>query len=86
MAKSCLENVVLHAKMLDMGSPQGLLALAIDPPKKSGIRRAVANLKEVGALSIKKEDNSYDEFDGENKFFFKSQYNHMYWSNNDLDL
>ncbi|CAG7683651.1 unnamed protein product, partial [Allacma fusca] len=38
MMKSSFESVVQHAKIFNMT----LLALAIDPPKLSGIRRAVA--------------------------------------------
>ena len=52
MTKSSLENVVLRVKKLGMGSPKAMLALALDPPKLRGIQRAVANLKEVGALTI----------------------------------
>ncbi|CAG7727696.1 unnamed protein product, partial [Allacma fusca] len=68
MMKSSLESVVLHAKMLNMGSPKALLALAIDPPKLSGIRRAVANLKEVGAITIDCQGENgrrFNEFDGD---------------------
>ena len=70
MKKSSLESVVLHAKMLNMGSPVAILALAIDPPKISGIRRAVANLKEVGALTIDCSEQSghvrvYNDLDGD---------------------
>ncbi|CAG7723700.1 unnamed protein product [Allacma fusca] len=35
MMKSRLKSVVLHAKILNMGSPKALIALAIDPPKLS---------------------------------------------------
>ncbi|CAG7831756.1 unnamed protein product, partial [Allacma fusca] len=67
MMKSSLESVVLHAKILNMGSSKALLALAMDPPKLSGIRRAVANLKEVGAITIdcQGENESFNEFDGD---------------------
>jgi len=64
MEKASLEAVVLQVKMLDMGSPKSVLALAVDPPKISGIRRAVANLKEVGSLTIKC-NGSYSEHDGD---------------------
>jgi len=47
MGKASLEAVVLQVKILNMGSPEEILALAIDPPKLSCIGRAVANLKEV---------------------------------------
>jgi len=52
MEKASLESVVLDVKILNMGSPVEVLALAVDPPKKSGIGRAVANLKEVIYLGI----------------------------------
>jgi ATP-dependent RNA helicase TDRD9 len=45
-----LENVVLKAKILDMGPPQGILALAMDPPNLSDITNTILILKEVGAL------------------------------------
>jgi ATP-dependent RNA helicase TDRD9 len=48
MLKSSLEQVVLRVKTLDMCCPKDVLALAIDPPKLSGIERAIVNLKEVG--------------------------------------
>lgn len=47
MLKSSLEQVVLRVKTLNMGSPRDILSLAIDPPKLSGIERAIVNLKEV---------------------------------------
>ncbi|CAG7724752.1 unnamed protein product [Allacma fusca] len=52
MQKSALEDVVLQVKTLDMGSPQEMLCLALNPPEMSGIERAVATLKEVGAMTL----------------------------------
>jgi ATP-dependent RNA helicase TDRD9 len=45
-----LENVVLKAKILDMGPPQGNLAFAMDTPNLSDITNTILILKEVGAL------------------------------------
>lgn len=50
MTRSCLESVVIRLKELEMGSPLELLALAIDPPRKSAVVDAVLFLKELGAL------------------------------------
>ncbi|XP_028166135.1 probable ATP-dependent RNA helicase spindle-E [Ostrinia furnacalis] len=45
-----LERLVLLAKMLDMGPPSDILALAMDPPDMLNIHRTVLVLKEIGAL------------------------------------
>ncbi|XP_061384451.1 probable ATP-dependent RNA helicase spindle-E [Danaus plexippus] len=45
-----LERLVLLSKMLDMGTPSDILALAMDPPDMSNIHRTILVLKEVGAL------------------------------------
>ena len=45
-----LDKVILDVKMLDMGSPKELLALAIDPPKIENMQKTVLSLKEMGAL------------------------------------
>ncbi|CAG9565445.1 unnamed protein product [Danaus chrysippus] len=45
-----LERLVLLSKMLDMGPPSNILALAMDPPDMSNIHRTILVLKEVGAL------------------------------------
>lgn len=50
MIRSPLETVILKAKLLDMGPPAGILALAIDPPNKSDINNSILVLKEVCAL------------------------------------
>lgn len=47
MERASLESVILNVKLLQMGSPLEVLANAIDPPKQSGIARAICNLKEV---------------------------------------
>ena len=45
-----LTQVVLDVKLLGMGSPKDLLALAISPPDLLSMRRTVVALKEIGAL------------------------------------
>lgn len=67
MEKASLESVILNVKQLGMGCPLEILALAIDPPKQSGIGRAVANLKEVGALTLAV-DGAHDAYDGDLTF------------------
>ena len=43
-----LEQLVLKAKILDMGEPKAILGLALSPPNLDDIERTVLNLKEVG--------------------------------------
>ena len=50
MTRVPLTKVVLDVKLLAMGSPKDLLALAMDPPDLRSIRRTVLALKEMGAL------------------------------------
>lgn len=50
MLRSPLEKVVLKAKMLDMGPPHAILALAMDQPNLSDIDNTILILKEAGAL------------------------------------
>lgn len=50
MLRCPLQNVVLKAKLLDMGPPPSILALAMNPPNLSDIRNTILTLKEVGAL------------------------------------
>lgn len=45
-----LENIILKAKQLNLGSPEEVLALALDKPYLSDIHDAVLRLKEMGAL------------------------------------
>ena len=45
-----LTQVVLDVKLLGMGTPKELLALAISPPDLLSMRRTVVALKEIGAL------------------------------------
>ncbi|XP_068618918.1 probable ATP-dependent RNA helicase spindle-E [Battus philenor] len=63
--KRCsLERLVLLAKMLDMGTPSEILALAMDPPDLSNILKTLLVLKEIGALK-KREASEWCDFDGE---------------------
>uniref|UniRef100_A0A1I8QEN2 Probable ATP-dependent RNA helicase spindle-E n=1 Tax=Stomoxys calcitrans TaxID=35570 RepID=A0A1I8QEN2_STOCA len=50
MLRCPLENVVLKAKLLDMGSPPCVLGLAMNPPILSDIQNTILTLKELGAL------------------------------------
>lgn len=50
LLRSPLENVVLKAKMLDMGPPHQLLSLAMDTPKLSNVANTILVLKELGAM------------------------------------
>ena len=50
MLRVPLTKVVLDVKMLDMGSPKELLALAMDPPEIQSLQRTIIELKEMGAL------------------------------------
>ena len=59
--RSPLELSVLKVKNLDLGAPKKLLALCIDPPDITKIKRAVIKLKRVGALSVKISNNYIDE-------------------------
>lgn len=47
MLRCPLERLVLQAKLLDMGSPKEILALAMNQPDLGNIRQAVWLLKEV---------------------------------------
>ncbi|KAG6449953.1 hypothetical protein O3G_MSEX006321 [Manduca sexta] len=59
-----LERLVLLAKMLDMGPPSDILALAMDPPDLSNIHRTILVLKETGALT-KTMDDEWNASDGD---------------------
>lgn len=50
LVSSPLENVILKAKLLEMGSPESILALAMDHPKLGDISNTILLLKETGAL------------------------------------
>ncbi len=42
----------MRTKLLDLGEPKALLALAVDPPKLDNICKTISTLKEVGALFL----------------------------------
>lgn len=60
-----LERVVLKSKILDMGSPQSILALAMDQPDLSDIQNTVLGLKELGALLRVNVGGAAPEHDGD---------------------
>ena len=57
-----LNKVILNVKRLNQeGEPKSILSLAIQPPKLSDIERTILELKEVGALTLKKK-NEYGDY------------------------
>ncbi|XP_050715032.1 ATP-dependent RNA helicase TDRD9-like [Eriocheir sinensis] len=52
MCRTPLSQVILKSKVLDMGEPHSILALALDPPDMMDICRTVLTLKQLGALSV----------------------------------
>ena len=68
MTRVSLENVVLKMKILGMGSPVMMLALAPNPPEKSSIIDAVLHLKYLGGLSRFDEKKHFDYEDGDLTF------------------
>lgn len=68
MKRIGLESVVIKSKMLDIGKPVEVLALAIDPPNKSSIIDAILLLKELGGLARFNEDATFDYEDGDLTF------------------
>ncbi|XP_076060953.1 tudor domain containing 9 protein spindle E isoform X2 [Oratosquilla oratoria] len=53
LCRSPLTQVVLKTKLLDMGQPQALLALALDPPDLGNIHHTILTLKQMCALGVK---------------------------------
>jgi len=65
MQRTSLENVILKIKNLKMGRPSDILAIALDPPKRSAIIDAILMLKESGALTrFNKKQKEFDFLDG----------------------
>ena len=64
MLRVPLTKVVLDVKLLDMGSPQNVLALAMDPPELRSVSRTVLALQEMGAL-LTTVDGRQDREDGD---------------------
>ncbi|CAK9813370.1 Probable ATP-dependent RNA helicase spindle-E [Anthophora quadrimaculata] len=63
MLRSPLENLVLKAKLLDMGEPKAILALSLDPPDLVNLENTILLLKETGALV--NNINEIQKLDGE---------------------
>ncbi|KAL3874648.1 hypothetical protein ACJMK2_037630 [Sinanodonta woodiana] len=51
MQRSPLDRLILQVKLLDLGEPKAILALALSPPNLDDIERNILMLKEVGALT-----------------------------------
>ncbi|RXG53979.1 putative ATP-dependent RNA helicase TDRD9 [Armadillidium vulgare] len=56
LSRTPLSQVILKLKLLDMGAPISLLALALDPPNIADIHRTILVLKQLGALALKTGD------------------------------
>lgn len=67
MLRCPLSKTVLHAKLLNMGEPKALLALAMDPPDLSNIESTILLLKEAGAL-LPTVGGQHSEHDGDITF------------------
>lgn len=63
MLRAPLANIVLKAKLLDIGEPKAVLALALDPPDLKNLQNTILLLKEVGALIDRGDE--VQEFDGD---------------------
>lgn len=50
MQRCPLEQLILQVKLLDLGQPKAVLALALTPPNLNDIEKTILLLKEVGAL------------------------------------
>lgn len=64
MLRCPLEKVVLQSKVLSMGEPKAILALALDPPNLSDIERTILVLKEAGGLLLTC-DGAFTPHDGD---------------------
>lgn len=67
LVSSPLENVILKSKLLEMGSPASILALAMDHPTLSDIANTILVLKENGAL-LRTCNGEPSEVDGDISF------------------
>lgn len=67
LLRSPLENVVLKTKMLEMGPPASMLALAMDKPNLNDIANTILQLKEIGAL-LRTIDGKLCNLDGDITF------------------
>jgi ATP-dependent RNA helicase TDRD9 len=66
--RASLESVVLKTKILDMGKPSDILALALDPPKRSSIIDSILVLKELGGMTRMSKRKKFENNDGELTF------------------
>lgn len=64
MLNASLELTVLKAKQLEMGEPKKILALAMDPPDLTNLKKTILKLKELGAMFMKI-GGKYSEDDGD---------------------
>lgn len=67
LVSSPLENVILKAKLLDLGPPESILALALDRPQLTDVANTILILKEIGAL-LKTVDGKVENMDGDISF------------------
>ncbi|XP_064600454.1 ATP-dependent RNA helicase TDRD9-like isoform X1 [Liolophura sinensis] len=67
MQRCPLERLILEVKLLDLGEPKAILALALSPPRLEDIEKTVLFLKEVGALS-QVQHGPYNPHDGDLTF------------------
>lgn len=67
MLRSPMTSIVLKSKILNMGPPQSILALAMDPPDLTDINNTILILKEVGAL-LRYSNGKYSDHDGDLTF------------------
>lgn len=67
LVSSPLENVILKAKLMDMGPPASILALAMDRPELHDIANTILILKEIGAL-LKTCNGEMSSMDGDISF------------------
>ncbi|XP_036398195.1 ATP-dependent RNA helicase TDRD9 [Megalops cyprinoides] len=68
MLRSPLASTMLKVKLLDMGDPRSVLSTALSPPNIDDIGRTVLQLKELGALSVKQDEQGQSCYDGELTF------------------
>lgn len=62
-----LEDIVLKTKILNMGSPESILALAMDKPALRDIEKTIYRLKGMGAL-LRTTEKKIDPLDGDITF------------------
>lgn len=67
LVSSPLENVILKVKLMEMGPPTSILALAMDRPELSDIANTILVLKEIGAL-LKTCNGEVNDMDGDISF------------------